>query len=549
MDLYDIRNQLNGGKSIYDLHLRVTFYARVSTDKDEQLHSLQAQIQYYSDLITGTPNWTFVDGYIDEGISGTSVRKRESFLNMIEDARLKKFDFIITKEISRFSRNTVDSIQYTQQLLSYGVGVLFQSDNINTLMPDSELRLTIMSSIAQDEVRKTSERVKFGFKRAIEKGVVLGNNRIWGYVKDNGRLVVVEKEAKLIRKIFTMYAVDGLGMRSICNWLTEHGIKNTKGNDFSFSTIKGILTNPKYKGYYCGGKTHKYDYKLSNVRYLDPTEWKLYKDETGSIVPAIVSEELWEKANSILQTRSARQSAENKTSYQNQYSFSGKVICTEHQTPYYRACYRYPSGSKEVWQCRKYTEQGKAGCNSPIVYTSELNEALRQVVGRVVHNQAGIIEDMIGIYSEIDSQSNVQAEILRQESLVYEISQKKDKLLDLSIKGRLSDNEFEVRNNQFNVELSDLQNRIAGLRQQEAQNRGQSLPAEELRSLIAEELNFEDGFNNQIVDSLLERIEVDHTDQKNEIRLKIILKVIPEKLLFLIRRARSETSVCYIPYI
>ncbi len=549
MDLYDIRNQLNGGKSIYDLHLRVTFYARVSTDKDEQLHSLQAQIQYYSDLITGTPNWTFVDGYIDEGISGTSVRKRESFLNMIEDARLKKFDFIITKEISRFSRNTVDSIQYTQQLLSYGVGVLFQSDNINTLMPDSELRLTIMSSIAQDEVRKTSERVKFGFKRAIEKGVVLGNNRIWGYVKDNGRLVVVEKEAKLIRKIFTMYAVDGLGMRSICNWLTEHGIKNTKGNDFSFSTIKGILTNPKYKGYYCGGKTHKYDYKLSNVRYLDPTEWKLYKDETGSIVPAIVSEELWEKANSILQTRSARQSAENKTSYQNQYSFSGKVICTEHQTPYYRACYRYPSGSKEVWQCRKYTEQGKAGCNSPIVYTSELNEALRQVVGRVVHNQAGIIEDMIGIYSEIDSQSNVQAEILRQESLVYEISQKKDKLLDLSIKGRLSDNEFEVRNNQFNVELSDLQNRIAGLRQQEAQNRGQSLPAEELRSLIAEELNFEDGFNNQILDSLLERIEVDHTDQKNEIRLKIILKVIPEKLLFLIRRARSETSVCYIPYI
>lgn len=549
MDLYDIRNQLNGGKSIYDLHLRVTFYARVSTDKDEQLHSLQAQIQYYSDLITGTPNWTFVDGYIDEGISGTSVRKRESFLNMIEDARLKKFDFIITKEISRFSRNTVDSIQYTQQLLSYGVGVLFQSDNINTLMPDSELRLTIMSSIAQDEVRKTSERVKFGFKRAIEKGVVLGNNRIWGYVKDNGRLVVVEKEAKLIRKIFTMYAVDGLGMRSICNWLTEHGIKNTKGNDFSFSTIKGILTNPKYKGYYCGGKTHKYDYKLSNVRYLDPTEWKLYKDETGSIVPAIVSEELWEKANSILQTRSARQSAENKTSYQNQYSFSGKVICTEHQTPYYRACYRYPSGSKEVWQCRKYTEQGKAGCNSPIVYTSELNEALRQVVGRVVHNQAGIMEDMIGIYSEIDSQSNVQAEILRQESLVYEISQKKDKLLDLSMKGRLSDNEFEVRNNQFNVELSDLQNRIAGLRQQEAQNRGQSLPAEELRGLIAEELNFEDGFNNQIVDSLLERIEVDHTAQKNEIRLKIILKVIPEKHLFLIRRARSETSVCYIPYI
>ena len=549
MDLYDIRNQLNSGKSIYDLHLRVTFYARVSTDKDEQLHSLQAQIQYYSDLITRNPNWTFVNGYIDEGISGTSVKKRESFLNMIEDARLSRFDFIVTKEISRFSRNTVDSIQYTQQLLSYGVGVLFQSDNINTLMPDSELRLTIMSSIAQDEVRKTSERVKFGFKRAIEKGVVLGNNLIWGYVKDNGRLVAVEKEAELIRKIFTMYAVDGLGMRSICNWLTESGIKNTKGNDFSFSTIKGILTNPKYKGYYCGGKTHKYDYKLSNVRYLDPTEWKLYKDETGDIVPAIVSEELWDKANFILQTRGARRNAENKTSCQNQYAFSGKILCTKHQTPYYRACYRYPSGIKEVWQCKKYTEQGKAGCDSPIVYSLELNEALRQVIGRVVDNQAGIIEDLIGIYSELDGRPDLQTEICRQQTLMHEIFQKKDKLLELSIKGKLSDEEFEMRNRQFNAELSGLQDRINELRQKETQFRNPSLPDEELRRLIAEELNFENGFNHQIVDSLLERIEVSRTEQKNEVRLKLIRKTIPEEFLFLIRRARSKTSVCYIPYI
>ena len=549
MDLYDIRNQLNGGKSIYDLNLRVTFYARVSTDKDEQLHSLQAQIRYYSDLIAGTPNWTLVDGYIDEGISGTSVKKRESFLNMIEDARLKKFDFIVTKEISRFSRNTVDSIQYTQQLLSYGVGVLFQSDNINTLMPDSELRLTIMSSIAQDEVRKTSERVKFGFKRAIEKGVVLGNNKIWGYVKDNGRLVVVEEEAKLIQKIFTMYAVDGLGMRSVCNWLTEHGIKNTNDNDFSFSTIKGILTNPKYKGYYCGGKTHKYDYKLSNVRYLDPAEWKLYKDETGSIVPAIVSEELWERANFILKTRSARQSAENKSSCQNQYSFSGKIICTEHQLPYYRACYRYPSGNKEVWQCKKYTEQGKAGCDSPIVYTSELNEALRQLIGRVVHNQAGIMQDLIEIYAEIGSRSNLKTEIFRQESLMHEIFQKKEKLLDLSVKGKLSDDEFEIRNNQLNAELSELRDGVTCLRQREIQNRAQLLSDEELRGLIVEELNFADGFNNQIVNSLLDRIEVSRTEQKNEVRLKLIRKIIPEEFLFFIRRTRLKTSVCYIPYI
>ena len=169
MDLYDIRAELmQSGKSIYDLPLRVTFYARVSTEKDEQAHSLKNQIDYYSSFIANNANWTYVNGYIDEGLSGTSVSKRESFLRMMDDAKLGKFDFIITKEISRFSRNTLHSIQYTQQLLRDNVGVLFQSDNINTLMPDAELRLTIMSSIAQDEVRKISERVKFGFKRAIE---------------------------------------------------------------------------------------------------------------------------------------------------------------------------------------------------------------------------------------------------------------------------------------------------------------------------------------------------------------------------------------------
>lgn len=173
MDLYNMRSALNAGKSIYELPLTVTYYARVSTDKDEQAHSLKNQISYYSDFIKRNENWKYVEGYIDEGISGTSVSKRDSFLKMIDDAKLGKFDFIVTKEISRFSRNTLDSIKYTQELLENGVGVLFQSDNINTLLPDSELRLTIMSSIAQDEVRKISERVKFGFKRAIDNGVVL----------------------------------------------------------------------------------------------------------------------------------------------------------------------------------------------------------------------------------------------------------------------------------------------------------------------------------------------------------------------------------------
>ena len=164
MELYKIRSRISMGESLYDLPLKVTFYARVSTDKDIQLNSLDNQVMYFRNLITENKNWTYVDGYIDEGISGTSVNKREDFLRMIEDSKTGKFDLILTKELSRFSRSTLDSIKYTQELLENGVGVLFQSDNINTIMPDSELRLTIMASIAQEEVRKLSERVKFGMK-------------------------------------------------------------------------------------------------------------------------------------------------------------------------------------------------------------------------------------------------------------------------------------------------------------------------------------------------------------------------------------------------
>ena len=156
MDIKRAREELRKGKSIYDMPLRVVYYARVSTDKDDQLNSLENQQNYFEEMIKENRNWISCGGYIDEGISGTAVKNRDQFLKMIESATLGKIDLILTKEISRFSRNTLDSIKYTQELLSNGVGVHFLSDNINTFQPDSELRLTIMSSIAQEDIRKLS---------------------------------------------------------------------------------------------------------------------------------------------------------------------------------------------------------------------------------------------------------------------------------------------------------------------------------------------------------------------------------------------------------
>ena len=547
MDLYTIRNELNTGKSIYDLKLRVTYYARVSTEKDEQVHSLKNQIEYYSDFIKRNQMWTYVDGYIDEGISGTSVNKRESFLKMISDAKLKKFDFIITKEISRFSRNTLDSIKYTQELLSYGVGVLFQSDNINTLMPDAELRLTIMSSIAQDEVRKISERVKFGFKRAIEKGVVLGNNNLWGYRKDAGKLVIDEKEAEIVRLIFDMYATQNMGIRGISARLDNMGIRNNKGNPFSFSTIKNILTNPKYMGYYCGNKTHKFDYKLHDRKYLDQTEWVMYKDE--ETVPPIVNEDIWQKANYILRGRSEKQSAEDKTSYQNKYAYSGKIICTEHNAPYYRTLYRYSSGNKEVWQCKRYVEKGKLGCTSPSIYTSELDMIIKKAYDELIINRSEIIHEMIAMYSGLGAQSKIKEDIAKVKMEIDQILKMKDKLLELSINGRLSDDEFERRNNRFNQEIDKLNMRLKELDEDELRNKEITYSVETLRKVIAKEINYEEGLDNKLIESLLEKIEVYKTDKKNQIDLKVYFKVLTKPYDYKILRERKSTSVCSSQYI
>lgn len=546
MDIYDIRNALNSGKTICDLPLRVTYYARVSTDKDEQLHSLSAQVRYYTEFIQHCEHWTFVEGYIDEGISGTSVGKRENFLRMIDDARAKRFDFIVTKEISRFSRNTLDSIQYTQELLRCGVGVLFQSDNINTLMPDAELRLTIMSSIAQDEVRKISERVKFGFKRAIENGVVLGNNRIWGYEKQEGKLVIKEDEAEIIRIIFDLYANQQMGIRTIANYLTDHGYQNTRGNAFSFSTIRGILSNPKYKGYYCGGKSCKYDYKLSDRKYFPQDEWVMYRDEEN--VPPIVSEELWEKANLILAKRSAAQSAEDKTSYQNRYPYSGKIICGIHKEPYYRSLYRYKSGNKEVWQCQEYSKKGRSGCSSPILYTSELDDIMRQILEELTIHKIDIIHELIQIYTSISSQSKLDEDIAQLKVNIEDILRRKDKLLDLNIDGRISDDEFSLRNDRFNDEIETLQVRLRESEESRLKTRDMMQSIEVLRQAIMKELSFTDGFSVGVMDALLDHIEVEPSENKQQVKLHVYLKAVPEQHDYLVERKRGITSVCSRQY-
>ena len=361
MRFYKVREEILKGKNIAELPLRVTFYARVSTETDEQLNSLDNQISFFENFIKSNKNWTYVNGYIDEGISGSTVKRRKKFLQMIDDAKSGYFDLIVTKEVSRFSRNLSDSIKYTQELLANDVGVYFQSNGINTYDPNSEFILNMMGSVAQEEVKRLSSRVKWGHKEAIKKGRVLGSNTITGYKKDDAKLVIVEEEAKKIRKIFELYATGKYGFYKLAMELHRQGINNYKGNIYDKDTLKRIIQNPKYKGFYRGHTTETIDYRTKQRVYIPIEEQVIYKDES---IPAIVSEELWNRANEILDSRSTLMKASNGNAkkIERKYCYTTKIFCSDHNVSYQRMTNKRKQ-TKPRWACGNYVKYRLDGIN------------------------------------------------------------------------------------------------------------------------------------------------------------------------------------------
>ena len=280
---------------------RVVFYGRVSTEHEEQLSALGNQMEWYTDLALRNPNWTVVAQYIDEGITGTQMKKRPSFMRMIEHAKEHRFDLIVTRELSRFARNTVDALNATRELKQYGVEVYFVNDGIWTMDGDGEVRLTIMASIAQDESRKTSERVKAGQKMSREKGVLYGSGNIIGYDRVDGTYVINEEQAATVRRIFNLYA-EGHGETTVAKMLIEENRKDGGGGlSWTASKVSRVLRKPTYKGYMTYNKSHIDDFLSHNRINHSEEDFVLVK---GDFEP-IVSEELWETCNQIRSKRAA----------------------------------------------------------------------------------------------------------------------------------------------------------------------------------------------------------------------------------------------------
>lgn len=515
MNIYYARERLRTG-SIFDLKLKVAYYARVSTEKAEQQVSIKHQQEYYEEFIRSNQNWTFSGAYIDDGISGIHAEKREEFQNMIRDAKLGRVDMIITKEISRFARNTLDSIQYTRELLSYGVCVWFQNDGINTIDEDSEFRLTIMAGVAQDELRKLSSRIKFGHARSIQNGVVLGN-RIYGYHKKDGKLTIVPEEAEMIRMIFRDYASGTMSTPKLEKKLWDMGYRNFKGGKINRDVIRNIIKNPKYKGYFCGGKVKIVDMFTKKQEFLPESKWVIFKDD-GSRVPQIIDEETWEKANDYMKKRSEAIKS-HRTSFKNGNLFTGKIFCANDGAPYWMKQH-YVRGKEDVrWVCSYKIKNGADSCSSHGIRESDLKKVVASLINESSCNIDEVIKEYLNILKKvINNKPDTGIEKERLQNQIDAIKKKKEKILEYNLNGDILDEEFISRNKGYTKQIIDLEMEISKLVPEDVELQ----IAEKQLSKITEELKSfkevkEEDISRQIIDKLFDKIVVSLSADKQTV--------------------------------
>ena len=370
--------------------LRVAAYCRVSTEEEEQQSSYEAQCTYYTDKIMTNPEWTMAGIFADEGITGTSTKRRDDFNRMIRKCRQKKIDLILTKSISRFARNTLDSLKYIRALKELGIGIIFEKENINTLEMDTELIITFMSAFAQSESESISANVRWGKRQAMKEGKTSVNFRkLYGYYLDGeGNPRVDSDKAEVIRSIFNRY-LQGASLRMIRQELEARGIPNPAGSEkWGIDQIRNILSNEKYCGDVLMQKTFIQDC-ISKKVVKNTGQLPMYLIQNNH--PAIVSREVYQAVQAEKARRSATASPSTKTSstgrtcYASKFALSERLVCGECGTLYRRCTWKRNGKTRIVWRCVSRLDYGTKYCHqSPTMDEEPLQRAIMAAISSVM---------------------------------------------------------------------------------------------------------------------------------------------------------------------
>lgn len=508
--------------------IKVAAYARVSTDMEDQKNSYESQLQYYMDKMNSNPKWIATEVYADEAISGTQDYKRSDFMRMINDGLNKKFDLLLTKSISRFARNTVDTLSYVRKLKEKNVAIFFEEENINTLEMSGELLLTILSSVAQQESETISSHVKLGLKMKMQRGELVGFHGCYGYDYDKltKTLSINEEEKKVIQYIFGRY-IQGAGTTMIAKELTEAGIPTRRGNPVWCETVvRKIIKNEKYKGDLLQGKTFTVD-PITHRRLENMGEEQKYLIEKNH--EAIIDDETWEEAQKILEKRNRNYNKGTRNgTFRRMYAFSGITYCVFCGRLVTRKNWTTKRAGKKAWYCSTAVKQGRKYCKDSKPIPEEVIEKCFLDAYKVLcADKATIIRNFMEKAEPILKENNTQTELEKLNIQEHDLKEKLKKLLDLKLDNLITEEAFKEKNYEIERKIKNIQKvkeDKEGNIEKEDSLKGKIEGIKELlkkNQIITE-------FDREVFDILVDKVIVggiDENGNKNPYIINFILKI------------------------
>lgn len=469
--------------------IRAVFYSRVSTEEEKQINALEKQVQENKDTISSN-GWRLVDEYIDEGKSGTQVKKRDEYQRLLEDMPLDKFDIIVIKDQERLMRNTRDWYLFVDRLVSNNLRLYMYLEN-SWYSPDNALITGIKAIMAEEYSRNLSRKINNSNKRRVNRALeggelsIFSNSLCYGYDMVNGGLVINEEQAETVRLIYSLY-LEGNGLRNIRRILTDRSIKNIRGNEMNEVTIGNILKNERYKGTLVSNKTHK-DFETKKIIKNPKEEWIYFDD----MIPPIVDKKIWEEVQEIMDSRRQKAGVDKRavTFGKNvgNHPLSGKIFCSICDKPYWKR-----ERAKEntiMWECSTYAKDGRKtkrqnrlndlglrdedkGCDAPHINNEDIMSILRDIGDDLVVNRDIVKRDILkwlnSLLESVSSQrvyKSTLQELERQERL-------KNKLLDTLLEDLISKEDYKRKSSEIEGKIKELRSRVSDLENQNEDAKG-----------------------------------------------------------------------------
>ena len=473
---------------------KVAAYARVSTDDEEQATSYETQVKHYTEFIQKKPEWEYVKVYADDGISGTSTKRRESFNEMINDALDGKIDLIITKSISRFARNTLDTIFYTRKLKAKGIEVYFEKENLWSLDDKTEFLLTIMASMAQEESRSISQNVTIGKRWGMKEGrVSWAYSNMLGYTKENDKIVVVENEAILVRKIYQLFLREGKTCTGIAEYLKEKEIPTPSGKSYKWTknTVNSILRNEKYKGDALLQKTYTTDYLEHKVEKNQGHLPQYYVENSH---PAIIDKEEWEIVQAELMRRDKIGAA-----YSGNSVFSSKLICGDCGGFYGRKIWHSTSKyARAVYRCNCKYNKNQDKCQTPALTEDVIKEKFVIAYNQVMNGKQRIIEDIKEVIKVLSDTSEQDAKIIDLQNKMEVISGLVDNMIKENTRTAQDQVEFARKYEEFSAEYESNKNSLDKALEKRAYKQSQEIKMKAYLEEIKKADNYLPEWSNDV---------------------------------------------------